>query len=241
MVLPQVFKDSIKPSTKQQTDTNGSRETTEWTAFLKFKFPTAKLTRSQQGNSQLITQRTTVNKNELTGEVNPTVRLVDFRNWDRNNFIISISFVLLTLVTKSFRSIILTLFYSLTVCLWWWWKPKIFEDRWAFERSLFTSNPIRQHRTITVKKEKKAISLQYIQHHYPRPEARVGTIMCSVWFFYNNWVDIFPRKYIKPLHSHPMKRQEVLIHGMLNKEILVDILEHFTLFIEIKKRNRGKN
>ena len=26
-----------------------------------------------------------------------------------------------------------------------------------------------------------------------------------------------------------------MIHGMLNKEILIDILKHFTLFMEIKK------
>jgi type I restriction enzyme R subunit len=31
------------------------------------------------------------------------------------------------------------------------------------------------------------------------------------------------------------ERQEVLIHGMLNKEILIDILKHFTLFVEISR------
>ena len=35
---------------------------------------------------RMLLKGTTVNKNELTGEQNPTVRLVDFRNWDRNTF-----------------------------------------------------------------------------------------------------------------------------------------------------------
>ena len=62
----------------------------------------------------------------------------------------------------------------------------------------------------------------------------MGTISAE-FDFYNNWVDIFPEEYNVIQVKPGEERQEVLIHGMLNKEILVDILKHFTLFMEIKK------
>ncbi len=65
-------------------------------------------------------------------------------------------------------------------------------------------------------------------------EARVGTISAD-FDFYNNWVDIFPEEYKVVEFPPEEERQEVMIHGMLNKEILIDILKHFTLFMEIKK------
>jgi type I restriction enzyme R subunit len=65
-------------------------------------------------------------------------------------------------------------------------------------------------------------------------EARVGTISAD-FDFYNNWVDIFPEEYKTVAFPPDEERQEVMICGMLNKEILVDILKHFTLFMEIKK------
>ncbi len=33
----------------------------------------------------------------------------------------------------------------------------------------------------------------------------------------------------------PEDRREVVIHGILNKEILLDVLRHFALFMEIKE------
>ncbi len=45
---------------------------------------------------RLLLKGTTVNKNELTGEQNPTVRLVDFKNSDKNSFIAINQFRLLT-------------------------------------------------------------------------------------------------------------------------------------------------
>ena len=70
-------------------------------------------------------------------------------------------------------------------------------------------------------------------------EARVGTISAE-FDFYNNWVDIFPEEYRTVEYPPNEERQEVLIHGMLNKEILIDLLKHFTLFIEIKKGTEVK-
>jgi type I restriction enzyme R subunit len=80
-------------------------------------------------------------------------------------------------------------------------------------------------------------------------EARFGTITGD-FEYYLNWKDIFPREYktIDVTHylaeeqdrygqmtafHEPQVRQEVTIHGLLNKEILLDVLRHFTLFMEL--------
>jgi type I restriction enzyme R subunit len=82
-------------------------------------------------------------------------------------------------------------------------------------------------------------------------EARFGTITGG-YEYYLNWKDIFPEDYKNidiqtyddeekiryqnnGLHKNPDVRQEVVIQGMLNKQILLDVLQHFTLFMEIKQ------
>ena len=82
-------------------------------------------------------------------------------------------------------------------------------------------------------------------------EARFGTITGD-FEYYLNWKDIFPEMYktfdinsyseeeevrygANGLHKEPGVRQEVAIQGLLNKEILLDVLRHFTLFMEIKE------
>ena len=82
-------------------------------------------------------------------------------------------------------------------------------------------------------------------------EARFGTISAD-FDYYFNWKDIFPETYkviIPEQYSaeedsryanrtdkiQPQDRQEVVIHGMLNKEIMLDVLRHFTLFMEVKE------
>lgn len=77
-------------------------------------------------------------------------------------------------------------------------------------------------------------------------EARFGTITGD-YEYYLNWKDIFPEKYKQEdiyrlvadeevrysangLHKEPEVRQEVLIQGMLNHEILLDVLQHFTVY-----------
>jgi len=82
-------------------------------------------------------------------------------------------------------------------------------------------------------------------------EARFGSISADFDYYYN-WKDIFPETYkvIDPEQYSeeeqsryadrndkitPEERQEVVIHGMLNKEIMLDVLRHFTIFMEVKE------
>ncbi|HOI30993.1 MAG TPA: HsdR family type I site-specific deoxyribonuclease [Melioribacteraceae bacterium] len=71
-------------------------------------------------------------------------------------------------------------------------------------------------------------------------EARFGSISADFDYYYN-WKDIFPeenKKYFDKdineeleLELKPEERQDVLIHGMLNREVVIDILKHFTVFM----------
>ncbi|MBR3569173.1 MAG: type I restriction endonuclease subunit R, partial [Salinivirgaceae bacterium] len=61
-------------------------------------------------------------------------------------------------------------------------------------------------------------------------EARCGTISAD-FDFYLNWKDIFPEEYAEGTNINPAERQEILIKGMFNHEILIDIYRNFTLFM----------
>ena len=77
-------------------------------------------------------------------------------------------------------------------------------------------------------------------------EARFGSISAEFDYFFN-WADIFPEIYKTPELkemietkediTHGIKsgaiRQEVIIGGMFNHEILIDVLRNFTLFMNI--------
>lgn len=72
-------------------------------------------------------------------------------------------------------------------------------------------------------------------------EARFGTISSDFDFYYN-WRDIFPEEYrtIEIGDDEQSVRQEVIIRGMFNKEILIDLLQNFTLFMTLKAGNKIK-
>lgn len=72
-------------------------------------------------------------------------------------------------------------------------------------------------------------------------EARFGTISSDFDFYYN-WRDIFPEEYrtIEVGDDEQSVRQEVIICGMFNKEILIDLLQNFTLYMTLKAGNKIK-
>ena len=88
VVLPQVFKDTVK-------SINKTADGREWLTDRQLEellseiqsFSGKTLHEANKEIHRLLIKGTTVNKNELTGEVNPTVRLVDFKNYEKNSFI----------------------------------------------------------------------------------------------------------------------------------------------------------
>lgn len=237
VVLPEVFKNSIKAINK-------TADGREWLTdkqldellFEMQNFPGKSLHEANKEIHRLLVKGTTVSNNEITGEINPTVRLVDFRNYDKNSFIAINQFRLLTpgaSRTGIIPDIVLFLNGLPIVVV----EAKDFEVAEPLSEAYLqiTRYANTRHDDYGVKEgEEKLFHYNIFSIITHGTEARVGTIHAE-FDFYNNWVDIFPEEYKTVALPPNEERQEVLIHGMLNKEILVDILKHFTLFMEIKK------
>lgn len=237
VLLPQVFKDSIKAINKMPDGTQWLTDKQLNELLFEIQnFPGKSLHEANKEIHRLLLKGTTVNKNELTGEVNPTVRLVDFRNWDRNSFIAINQFRLLT-PGASRQGIIpdIVLFLNgLPVVVV---EAKDFDVAEPLSEAYLQVTRYantRQDDYGVKEGEEKLFHYNIFSIITHGTEARVGTISAE-FDFYNNWVDIFPEEYKTLAFPPNEERQEVLIHGMLNKEILVDILKHYTLFMEIKK------
>jgi len=237
VVLPQVFKDSIKAINKLP-------DGTEWLTDKQLNdllfeiqhFAGKSLHEANKEIHRLLVKGTTVNRNEITGEVNPTVRLVDFRNYERNSFIAINQFRLLT-PGASRQGIIPDIVLFLNGL------PVVVVEAKDFDVAQPLSDAYLQiTRYANTRQDDYGIKEgEERLFHYNLfciithgSKARVGTISAD-FDFYNKWVDIFPEEYKTIPFPPDEERQEVMIRGMLNKEILVDILKHFTLFMEIKK------
>jgi len=237
VLLPEVFKNSIKAINK-------TADGREWLTNKQLdgllteiqNFSGKTLHEANKEIHRLLIKGTTVNKNELTGETNPTVRLVDFKNYDRNSFIAINQFRLLTpgaSRTGIIPDIVLFLNGLPIVVV----EAKDFEVAEPLSEAFLQVTRYantRQDDYGVKEGEEKLFHYNIFSIITHGTEARVGTISAE-FDFYNNWVDIFPEEYKICDYPPCEERQEVMIHGMLNKEILLDILKHFTLFMEIKK------
>lgn len=238
VVLPKVFKDSIKAINKMP-------DGKEWLTdrqlddilFDVQNLAGKSLHEANKEIHRLLLKGTSVSKNELTEEQNPTVRLVDFRNWEANNFTAINQFRIDTpgsTKTMIIPDIVLFLNGMPVVVV----EAKDDNENAeplseAFIQISRYANT-REDRFKVNEGEERLFHYNIFSIITFGSEARVGTIS-SDFEFYNNWVDIFPEEYRVTDYPPNEERQEVLIHGILNKEILVDILKHYTLFMEIKK------
>ena len=237
VLLPKVFKDSIKAINK-------TVDGKEWLTdkqldeilFEIQNFAGKSLHEANKEIHRLLLKGTSVARNEITGEQDPSVRLVDFKNYKNNSFIAINQFRLLT-PGASRQGIIpdIVLFLNgLPVIVV---EAKDFDVAEPLSEAFLQVTRYANTRDDDYgMKEGEERLFHYnifsiITHGL---EARVGTISAE-FDFYNNWVDIFPEEYRTVAYPPDEERQEVLILGMLNKEILIDILKHFTLFMEIKK------
>ena len=237
VVLPEEFKKAIKKI-------NLTGDGREWLndkqleelLFEIQNFPGKSLHEANKEIHRLLIKGTSVSLNELTGEQNPSVRLIDFRNCNSNSFIAINQFRLLT-PGASRQGIIPDIVLFLNG------MPVVVIEAKDFDVAEPLSDAFLQ---ITRYANTRVDDFGYKEgeeklFHYNifsiithGIEARVGTISAD-FDYYNNWVDIFPEEY-KTIPIDPDgERQDVMIHGMLNKEILVDILKHYTLFMEVKK------
>jgi type I restriction enzyme, R subunit len=237
VVLPNEFKKAIK---KINTTADGR----EWLTDKQLdellreiqNFPGKSLHEANKEMHRLLLKGTSVAKNELTGEQDPTVRLVDFKNYDNNSFIAINQFRLLTPGASRLGIIpdIVLFLNGMPICVV---EAKDFDVAEPLSEAFLQVTRYANTRDDDYgfrEGEERLFHYNMFSIITHGSEARVGTISAE-FEFYNNWVDIFPEEYKVVDYPPDEERQEVMIHGMLNKEILIDILKHFTLFIEIKK------
>lgn len=237
VLLPEIFRNSIRAINKTPDGIEWltDKQLDDLLAGIQ-NFPGKSLHEANKEIHRLLLKGTTVNKNEITGELNPTVRLVDFKNPANNSFIAINQFRLLT-PGASRQGIIpdIVLFLNgLPVIVV---ECKDFDVAEPLSEAYLQVTRYANTRDddYGVKEgEEKLFHYNIFSIITHGTEARVGTISAE-FDFYNNWVDIFPEEYKVVEFPPDEERQEVLIHGMLNKEILIDILKHFTLFVEISR------
>ncbi|MDD5581386.1 MAG: HsdR family type I site-specific deoxyribonuclease [Methylobacter sp.] len=185
---------------------------------------------------ELLTKNTTVSVNELTGEVDPIVRLIDFKQWDNNSFIAINQFRIDT--PGGARSSIIP-----DIVLFVNGLPFVVVECKATDVSEPLSEAERQIRRYSNRRdddfgvkegEERLFHFNVFSILTHGEEARFGSISADFDYYYN-WKDIFPETYkTLAVHQDNEQTQAVLIHGLLNKEILLDVLRHFTLFMEVK-------
>ena len=179
--------------------------------------------------------------NEQTGIDNPTVHLVDFVDYKNNSFIAINQFRVDT-PNRAKKCIIPDIVcfvngmpFVVIECKDLYTPGPLSESfrqigRYSNQREDFFSSAEGEERLFHTN------LFSIITHGL---EARFGTI-CSDFDYFLKWVDIFPEEYqtIPPditIAIEPdSQRQEVLISGMFNHEILIDILKNFTLFMQLK-------
>lgn len=190
---------------------------------------------------KLITQNTTTDRNGLTGEQSPLVRLVDFRHPERNSFIAINQFRIDT--PGASRSAIIpdiVLFVNGLPFVVIECKDRDLAEPLseAFIQIRRYSNARDDDYAIKEGEERlfHANLFSIITHG---TEARFGTIT-GQFDHYQNWKDIFPEEFRTVQVSPNEERQEVLILGMLNKAILLDIVKNFTVFMEVKSGEMAK-
>ena len=237
VVLPGVMKDSIRAINK--TPDGKTWLTDKQLNEIVFNLQNFSGKSLHEANKEihgLLLKGTSVAKNELTGEQDPTVRLVDFKNYENNSFIAINQFRLITPGASRMGiipDIVLFLNGMPVVVI----EAKDFDVAEPLSEAFLQVTRYANTRDDDYgakEGEERLFHYNMFSIITHGREARVGTF-CADFDFYNNWVDIFPEEYRTIEYPPNEERQEVLIHGMLNKEILVDILKHFILFMEVKK------
>jgi type I restriction enzyme R subunit len=189
----------------------------------------------------LLLKGSSVDKNEVTGRVNPPVKFIDFKNPENNSFIAVNQFRIDTPGTsKSHIRPDLVLFVNGLPLIVIECKDEDYTE--PLSEAFIQINRYGNLRAddFGLKEgEERLFHYNLFNIITHGKEARFGTISADFDYYYN-WKDIFPEDYQKykdkagqqfKVSLSPEERQEVLIHGMLNKNILIDILKHFTIFV----------
>lgn len=175
-------------------------------------------------------------KNQHTGEDNPTVMLVDFEHFDKNQFLAINQFRVNT-PTAAKKFIIPDIVCFVNGLPWIvieckdLYVAEPLSDAYTQIRRYSNQRDEDPYASMEGKESLFYTNLFNVITH--GTEARFGAIR-SEFDYYNNWTDIFPEQYKTVDTENNGQRQEVIILGMFNHEILLDIFHNFTLYMEAK-------
>ena len=237
VVLTEVFHDSVR-------NINRTDDGRTWLTdkqlddllSLLINHPGEPLLEANRAIYNLLVTGITVGVNELTGEQNPLVRLIDFKHPERNSFIAINQFRIDT--PGGARAAIIpdiVLFVNGFPLVVVECKDKDVAEPLSeafIQISRYGNRRDDEYGFEEGDERLFHFGLFSILTH--GSEARFGTIT-GEFEHYLNWKEIFPEEYRTITLSPHEERQEVLIHGTLNKAILLDILKNFTVFMEVKE------
>ncbi len=199
------------------------------------------------------TTKTTVALNEQTGEQDALVKIIDFENWDNNTFTAINQFRVVTPggPREGIIPDIVMFVNGLPFCVVECKDVGVADPLSSSIDQIMRYANTREDDFDTKEGEERLFHYNLLCIATHGEEARIGTITGS-YEYYLNWRDIFPEIYrsfdidnyaeeeiirygANGLKNVPKVRQEVVIAGLLNKEILLDVLRHFSIFMEIKE------
>jgi type I restriction enzyme R subunit len=196
---------------------------------LTASFPGTGLLQNNRHLFNLLLENTSVSENRKTGEKSPTVRFVDFKHRDKNDFRAVCQFKVRILGTEHHIIPDIVLFLNgLPVVVIECKSPKVKEPIPEAIDQLLRYSEQRGH-----KGEGSGPLFYYNQFLIVtcRQEAKFGTITTHNEKQFYRWSDPYPRTLNDLEHGATSPNdQQRLVAGMLDRDNLLDIIRTFTLF-----------
>ncbi|MCL4560188.1 MAG: HsdR family type I site-specific deoxyribonuclease [Chloroflexi bacterium] len=198
------------------------------------EFKQSTLIENNQFILRLLLENTVVSENRKTGEINPTVRFVDFKEITNNTFIAISQFKVRVVGTENHIIPDVTLFLNglpivVIECKSSRVKEPIAE---AIDQLLRYS----QQRGMTGEGNPELFYYNQFLVSTCRSEAKFGTITTHIEKLWYRWTDPYPLTLddLPSMGTSPNDQQR-LVAGMMTKRHLLDLIQSFTIFGENDK------
>jgi len=223
--MPGVLRDQLKIINPWLEDDQVEEVIKQLTA----SFPSTSLLENNKHLFYLLLENTSVSENRQTGEKSPTVRFVDFKQRDNNDFTAVCQFKVRILGTEHHIIPDIVLFLNgLPVVVVECKSPKVND---ALPEAI--DQLMRYSEQRGAKGEGSAPLFYYNQFVVAtcRQAAKFGTITTHSEKYFYRWADPYPRTVDDLEHgaSGPNDQQR-LVAGMLDRDNLLDLIRTFTLF-----------
>jgi type I restriction enzyme R subunit len=225
VILPDVLRKQLKVINPWLEDDQVEEVVKQLTA----SFPSTSLLENNKHLFLMLLENTSVSENRKTGEKSPTVRFVDFKHRDNNDFTAVCQFKVRILGTEHHIIPDIVLFLNgLPVVVVECKSPKVND---AIPEAI--DQLMRYSEQRGAKGEGSAPLFFYNQFIVAtcRQEAKFGTITTHTEKYFYRWADPYPRTVEDLEHgaSGPNDQQR-LVAGMLDKDNLLDLIRTFTMY-----------